>query len=312
MCNQQSMSVGSSFTCFDGAESRTCYAQEQTWDYNQAYLTWTSQNVEIETNSRSNRNKSHYPSSTIFGSYLTFAEFPVFSWNSITAFALEIIPCAYEKTQDCFLTNDAIVPCHCIMIVHWFLRKSPCLTLCQSSYCAPSCASWKWSLPDPFVSLHHLLWPDGFLECHVFLHVRYNIVHPAVNLPRTVLWDILNFLLCPVRHVIDEDTRLSELTAASTPALVSDSDLSLVSGIICSQHDRLTERLEAVEQSVGQYAHDHIKTTSAWAWAFEFIRRTTVEFNSHEFNSFRTPYPCGDDRKCVLDEFNSSDKFNPI
>lgn len=98
-----------------------------------------------------------------------------------------------------------------------------------------------------------------FLKCHVFLHVRYNIVHPAVNLPRNVLWDILNFLLYPVRHVIDEDTRLNELMSeATSQASISDSDLSLVSQVICSQHDRLTERLEAVEESVGHYVRDCI------------------------------------------------------
>ena len=96
--------------------------------------------------------------------------------------------------------------------------------------------------------------------------VRYNIVHPAVDLPKCVLWDIVNFLMHPVRHVIEDDRSLDRVTVkglgivsrASPETPVSDSDLSLVSGIMFDQHDKLTERMDRVEESVGQYLRVHV------------------------------------------------------
>lgn len=102
--------------------------------------------------------------------------------------------------------------------------------------------------------------------------VRYNIVHPAVDLPKSVLWDIINFLMHPVRHCIEDDRSLdrisfknsglmlgasSEVSMADSGAM-TDSELSLVSGIMFDQHDKLTERMDTVEETVGQYLRVHI------------------------------------------------------
>ena len=101
--------------------------------------------------------------------------------------------------------------------------------------------------------------------------IRYNIVHPAVDLPKTVLWDIVNFLMHPVRHCIEDDHSLDRVTiknsglmlgasskASLTDSAMTDSELSLVSGIMFDQHDKLTERMETVEETVGQYLRGHI------------------------------------------------------
>lgn len=101
--------------------------------------------------------------------------------------------------------------------------------------------------------------------------IRYNIVHPAVDLPKCVLWDILNFLMNPVRHVIEDDQSLDRinvrnlgfLSGASsevsmTDSAMTDSELSLVSGIMFEQHDKLRERMDTVEETVGQYLRVHI------------------------------------------------------
>ena len=96
--------------------------------------------------------------------------------------------------------------------------------------------------------------------------IRYNIVHPAVDLPKNVLWDIINFLMNPVRHCIEEDHSLDRVTfkhtqlmlAASSEAsmvdsAMTDSELSLVSEIMFDQHDKLSARMETVEETVGQF-----------------------------------------------------------
>ncbi|KAK2567686.1 Kinesin light chain [Acropora cervicornis] len=95
---------------------------------------------------------------------------------------------------------------------------------------------------------------------------RYNIVHPAVDLPKCVLWDIINFLMHPVRHCIEDDRSLDRvsitasrhmlspsLEASAKDSVMTDSELSLVSGVMFEQHDKLTERMETVEATVGQY-----------------------------------------------------------
>lgn len=101
--------------------------------------------------------------------------------------------------------------------------------------------------------------------------IRYNIVHPAVDLPKCVLWDIINFLMHPVRHCIEDDCSLDRVSVKQSGCLFSadsmtseedsamtDSELSLVSGIMFEQHDKLTERMDTVEASVGQYLRAHI------------------------------------------------------
>lgn len=105
--------------------------------------------------------------------------------------------------------------------------------------------------------------------------IRYNIVHPAVDLPKCVLWDIVNFLMHPVRHVIEDDRSLDRINARSLGLMsgassetsmadsgMTDSELSLVSGIMFEQHDKLTERMDTVEdtveETVGQYLRAHI------------------------------------------------------
>lgn len=85
-------------------------------------------------------------------------------------------------------------------------------------------------------------------------------MHPAVNLPKSVIWDILNFLLCPVRDAIDEEPRqLRELLQSPLlGAPASDSELSIISDILCNQHDKLSARMEVVEESVGKYVKECI------------------------------------------------------
>lgn len=99
--------------------------------------------------------------------------------------------------------------------------------------------------------------------------IRYNIVHPAVDLPKCVLWDIVNFLMHPVRHVIEDDHSLDRINvknlglmssseASMVDSAMTDSELSLVSGIMFEQHDKLTEHMDTVEKTVGQYLRVHI------------------------------------------------------
>lgn len=99
--------------------------------------------------------------------------------------------------------------------------------------------------------------------------IRYNIVHPAVDLPKCVLWDIVNFLMHPVRHVIEDDCSLDRINiknlglmssseASMADSAMTDSELSLVSGIMFEQHDKLTEHMDTVEETVGQYLRVHI------------------------------------------------------
>ena len=101
--------------------------------------------------------------------------------------------------------------------------------------------------------------------------IRYNIVHPAVDLPKCVLWDIVNFLMHPVRHVIDDDRSLDRINVRNLGLLsganaeasmadsgMTDSELMLVSGIMFEQHDKLTEHMDTVEKTVGQYLRVHI------------------------------------------------------
>ena len=89
-------------------------------------------------------------------------------------------------------------------------------------------------------------------------------MHPAVNLPKSVLWDIVNFLLYPVRDAIDEEPRdLRELLQSpllGVPA--SDSELSIISDILCNQHDKLSARMELVEESVSKYVEECIGNPS--------------------------------------------------
>lgn len=101
--------------------------------------------------------------------------------------------------------------------------------------------------------------------------IRYNIVHPAVDLPKSVLWDIINFLMHPVRHCIEDDRSLDRVSiktaglminasseASMADSAMTDSELSLVSGIMFDQHDKLTERMDTVEETVGQYLRVHM------------------------------------------------------
>lgn len=101
--------------------------------------------------------------------------------------------------------------------------------------------------------------------------IRYNIVHPAVDLPKCVLWDIVNFLMHPVRHVMEDDRSLDRINvknlglisgasseASMADSAMTDSELSLVSGIMFEQHDKLTEHMDSVEETVGQYLRVHI------------------------------------------------------
>lgn len=101
--------------------------------------------------------------------------------------------------------------------------------------------------------------------------IRYNIVHPAVDLPKSVLWDIINFLMHPVRHCIEDDRSLDRVSiktsglminasseASIADSAMTDSELSLVSGIMFDQHDKLTERMDTVEETVGQYLRVHM------------------------------------------------------
>lgn len=101
--------------------------------------------------------------------------------------------------------------------------------------------------------------------------IRYNIVHPAVDLPKSVLWDIINFLMHPVRHCIEDDRSLDRVSIKTTGLMINasseasmadsamtDSELSLVSGIMFDQHDKLTERMDTVEETVGQYLRVHM------------------------------------------------------
>ena len=75
----------------------------------------------------------------------------------------------------------------------------------------------------------------------------------------------------PVRHVIEDDRRLDRisvkniglLSGASSEASMADSgmtdsELSLVSGIMFEQHDKLTQHMDTVEETVGQYLRVHI------------------------------------------------------
>lgn len=103
--------------------------------------------------------------------------------------------------------------------------------------------------------------------------IRYNIVHPAVDLPKNVLWDIINFLMNPVRHCIEEDHSLDRVTfkhtqlmlAASSEASMVDNAMtdseSLVSEILFDQHDKLSARMETVEETVGQFLCGHVAST---------------------------------------------------
>lgn len=100
--------------------------------------------------------------------------------------------------------------------------------------------------------------------------IRYNIVHPAVDLPKNVLWDIINFLMNPVRHCIEDDHSLDRVTfkhtqlmlAASSEASMVDSAMtdseSLVSEILFDQHDKLSARMETIEETVGQFLCGHV------------------------------------------------------
>ncbi|RMX40819.1 hypothetical protein pdam_00006490 [Pocillopora damicornis] len=96
--------------------------------------------------------------------------------------------------------------------------------------------------------------------------VQYNIVHPAVDLPKSVLWDILNFLMNPVRHIIEDDESLDRIHIRSlglvcgatsevsiTDSGMTDSELSLVSGIMFEQHEKLSQRMDTVEETVRKY-----------------------------------------------------------
>ena len=80
----------------------------------------------------------------------------------------------------------------------------------------------------------------------------------------------------PVRHAIEDDRSLDRisvknlglLSGASSEASVADSgmtdsELSLVSGIMFEQHDKLTEHMDTVEETVGQYLRGHIKNPLA-------------------------------------------------
>ncbi|XP_028515287.1 kinesin light chain [Exaiptasia diaphana] len=81
----------------------------------------------------------------------------------------------------------------------------------------------------------------------------FNIVHPAVNLPKSVLGDIINFLMYPIRHVVEDDEGMKEFfETVTSEGPVSETDLSVISGIICNQHDKLTEKMEAVEETMGK------------------------------------------------------------
>lgn len=95
---------------------------------------------------------------------------------------------------------------------------------------------------------------------------RYNIVHPAVDLPKSVLWDILNFLMNPVRHIIEDDESLDKIhirnlglmcgasaEVSITDSGMADSEESLVSGIMFEQHDKLRESMDTVEETVRKY-----------------------------------------------------------
>ncbi|KXJ13330.1 Kinesin light chain [Exaiptasia diaphana] len=78
-------------------------------------------------------------------------------------------------------------------------------------------------------------------------------VHPAVNLPKSVLGDIINFLMYPIRHVVEDDEGMKEFfETVTSEGPVSETDLSVISGIICNQHDKLTEKMEAVEETMGK------------------------------------------------------------
>lgn len=70
----------------------------------------------------------------------------------------------------------------------------------------------------------------------------------------------------PVRHCIEDDQSLDRvsitasrhmlspsLEASAKDSVMTDSELSLVSGVMFEQHDKLTERMETVEATVGQY-----------------------------------------------------------
>lgn len=96
--------------------------------------------------------------------------------------------------------------------------------------------------------------------------IRYNIVHPAVDLPKSVLWDILNFLMNPVRHIIEDDESLDRIhirnlglvcgatsEVSITDSGMTDSELSLVSGIMFEQHEKLSQRMDTVEETVRKY-----------------------------------------------------------
>ena len=45
----------------------------------------------------------------------------------------------------------------------------------------------------------------------------------------------------------------TSLEASVEDSVMTDSELSLVSGVMFEQHDKLTERMETVEATVGQY-----------------------------------------------------------
>lgn len=61
----------------------------------------------------------------------------------------------------------------------------------------------------------------------------------------------------PIRHVIEDDAEIKELFD-SVAGPVSETDLSVISGIICNQHDKLTEHMEAVEETMGKYVKECI------------------------------------------------------
>jgi len=75
----------------------------------------------------------------------------------------------------------------------------------------------------------------------------------------------------PVRHCIEDDRSLDRVSIKTTGLMINasseasmadsamtDSELSLVSGIMFDQHDKLTERMDTVEETVGQYLRVHM------------------------------------------------------
>lgn len=63
----------------------------------------------------------------------------------------------------------------------------------------------------------------------------------------------------PIRHVIEDDAEIKEFfDSVASQGPVSETDLSVISGIICNQHDKLTEKMEAVEETMGKYVKECI------------------------------------------------------